>query len=144
MIKIKRKIYLDKIIRVMKNEYPLFKNLKDYGFYNELSEDELNYIFSNIFKQSVRVVEYIIYNDDGKRIYYEEPNGYWVKWDFDENGNMIYYEFSDGFWIKSKYDDYHNEIYFENSEGYWTKYEYDNNHNEIYYENSDGEIMDNR
>lgn len=144
MYKIKRKIYLDKIIRVMKNGYPLFHNLKDYGFYNELSEDELNYIFSNIFQQSVRVVEYIIYNENGNQIYIEYSDGKWTKREYDENGNQIYYEFSDGFWIKSKYDDNNNEIYFENSDGYWNKYEYDDNGKEIYIETSEGEIMDNR
>ena len=144
MDKIKRKIYIDKIIKVMKNDYPLFHNLKLYGFYDQLSNVEMDYVFSGVFEQPVRVVEYIIYNDEGKRIYYEDSTGYWEKNKYDENGNMIYYEFSDGFWIKSKYDENGNEIYFENSEGYWTKYEYDNNHNEIYYETSDGEIEDKR
>ncbi len=50
------KIYLDKIIKVIKNDYPLFKNLRDYGF--KLSEDELNYVLSKIFQQPVRIEVY--------------------------------------------------------------------------------------
>ncbi len=78
------KIYLDKIIKVIKNDYPLFKNLRDYGF--KLSEDELNYVLSNIFQQPVRVEVYGyqtigigIYNQNGDMRYFEYPNGLWVK-----------------------------------------------------------------
>jgi len=43
-----RQMYLDKIIQVMKNDYPIFKNLIDYGFYEQLSEDELNYVLRRL------------------------------------------------------------------------------------------------
>jgi len=62
----------------------------------------------------------------------------------DEKGNHIYYENSNGLWFKSEYDSNNNRIYYENSDGYWSKYEYDTNGNQIYFENSTGNIIDNR
>ena len=161
----RRQMFIDKIIQVMNNDFPLIKNLKDYGFYEQLSEDELNYVFSGIFGQPVRYRYGGIIDKNGKEIYYEssigewrkteyddrgnkiyEENSYgeWEKYEYDENGNQIYYEFSDGYWEKSEYDDNGNEIYYEDSEGNWEKREYDENGNEIYYENSDGILRDNR
>jgi hypothetical protein len=35
----------------------------------------------------------------------------------DNNGNEIYYENSDGYWKKREYDDKGNRIYYENSDG---------------------------
>ena len=120
MDKIKRKIYLDKIIEVMKNDFPLLKNMELYGFYEQLSRDELNYVFSEIFEQPVKKYINNIIN---------------------ENGNVIYRE-SNGYWEKYKYDEYGNKIYSVNSNGDWKKWEYDENGNMLYYEDSDGEIMD--
>ncbi len=117
------KIYLDKIIKVMKNDYPLFKNMKSYGFYDQLSEDELNYVLSNIFQQPVIIEGNTIYDQNNNRIYYETSDGYWYKYEYDENGNIIYYE---------------------TYNGYWYKFEYDNNGNIIYREDSNGEIINNR
>jgi hypothetical protein len=37
--------------------------------------------------------------------------------EFDSNGKEIYYENSDGFWIKREYDSNHNRIYYEDSYG---------------------------
>jgi hypothetical protein len=37
---------------------------------------------------------------------------------YDTNGNRIYFENSDGYWVKYDYDSNCNEIYFENSTGY--------------------------
>ena len=62
----------------------------------------------------------------------------------DDNGNEIYYENSDGFWRKQKFDEKGNSIYYENSVGYWSKSKYDEKGNEIYYENSDGQVIDRR
>ena len=116
-------MYLNKIIKVMKNDFPVIKNLKLYGFYEQLSEEELIYVFSGIFEQPV--------TKQGKYIY-------------SQNGNEIYIENSYGIWIKSEYDNNGNEIYHENSNGDWIKREYDDNGNEIYYEDSNGYIEDNR
>jgi len=61
-----------------------------------------------------------------------------------KQGKKIYWENSIGFWIKSEYDSKGKEIYWENSDGDWSKREYDSNNKEIYWENSDGNIEDNR
>ena len=62
----------------------------------------------------------------------------------DKNGNRIYYENSNGYWYKYERDKNGNEIYCENSRGFWSKRERDKNGNVIYYETSDGTIEDNR
>jgi len=120
--------YLNRIIEVMKNDFPLYKNLKLYGFTDQLSEEEMNYIFSGIFGEPVRKNFMFV---RGVRIY-------------NKNGDMLYLENSDGYWVKYEYDDNGNIIYFENSDGYWEKKEYDENGNIIYRENSKGKIIDNR
>jgi len=63
----------------------------------------------------------------------------------DKEGRVVYFEDSNNFWVKREYDLNDNYIYHESSSGYWVKREYDySNNNEIYYEDSDGEIMDKR
>lgn len=62
----------------------------------------------------------------------------------DDKGNQIYYEDSSGYWSKCEYDNKNNEIYYETSSGYWSKREYDDRSNTIYYEDSDGTISCNR
>lgn len=37
-----------------------------------------------------------INNKNGKRIYFENSDGYWAKWEYDSQGNKIYFEDSDG------------------------------------------------
>ena len=132
----RRQEFLNKIIKVMKNDFPLFKNMKDYGFYEQLSQEELNYVFSEIFDQPVEYDENgIIFNEKGYSIYYEESdNGYWYKREYDENNKEIYYESSEGYWVKREYDDYGNLIYYGDSDGEWTKRKYDKNGNMIYKE----------
>ncbi len=134
--------FLNKIIKVIKNDYPLFKNMESYGF--NLSEEELNYVFSGVFGEPVTRKGSRIYNQNGNQIYREDPNGYWEKREYDDNGNRIYFEDSDGNWYKYEYDDNSNKIYFEDSDGSWVKYEYDGNGNRIYIETSYGYIKDNR
>ena len=76
-----------------------------------------------------------------------------INWDFkangkleikDKNGKCIYYELSDGFWVKWEHDSQGYVMYYEDSTGYWSKREYDSQGNLIYYEASDGLIIDNR
>ena len=117
MDKIKRKIYLDKIIKVMKNDFPLFKNMRDYGFYDQLLTREINYILSGIFGKPVRVGGLKIYDEYGYIIYHEDSNGYWIKYEYDEYGKLIYKEWDDGFWKKWGYDNRGNRIYYEDSDG---------------------------
>jgi len=137
-------MYLNKIAEVIKNDYPLIKNLKLYGFYYQLSEDELNYVFSGIFGKPVRLNNNEIYDKNRNLIYSEDFEGEWYKREYDENGNLIYYEDGDGYWEKYEYDENGRNIYYEHSDGYWYKYEYDENGNQIYSENSDGLIRDYR
>ena len=124
----RRQEYLNKIIKVMKNDFPLFKNMKLYGFWDQLSEDELYYVLSGVFGKPVR------YSDDRIGILLI----------YDEYENEIYSEDSDGYWWKKEYDENNNLIYSENSYGYWFKKEYDENGNILYKEYSDGVIVYNR
>ena len=145
----REQMYLNKIIHVMKNDFPLFKNMKDYGFYEQLSEEELNYVFSEIFGKPVRysddrISDVRIYDENGNKIYHENSYDEWYKYEYDENGNIIYLEGYDGVWEKKEYDNNGNVIYYENSEGYWIKKEYNENGDLIYHENSTGYISDRR
>ena len=74
-----------------------------------------------------------LYDSNGKIIYFENSDGYWVKREYDSNGKEIYFENSTGHWVKREYDTNGKIIYYENSDG-----------KEIYYENSNGIILDNR
>jgi hypothetical protein len=134
----RRQMYLDKIIQVINNDYPLFKNMELYGFKEQLSEEELNYVLSGIFGEPVTLDGQNIYNQNGNQIYWEQSNGTWGKKEYDENGNKIYYENSYGYWEKKEYDENGNIIYHEDSYGYWEKKEYDENGNIIYRETSNG------
>ena len=136
--------FLNKIILLMKDDYPLIKKLKDNGFYNDLSEKEFNYVLSGIFGEPVKLKRKYIYNQNGNKIYHEHSDGYWEKYEYDDNGNKTYYERSNGNWIKQEYDENDCLIYREYSWGLWEKFEYDENGNEIYHEDSNGYIVDNR
>jgi len=74
----KRQMYLDKIINFMRNDFPLFKNIKNYVFYDQLSKDELNYVLSGVFGRKVEIVP----------SYYTQI--------LDESGNLLYLEVEDG------------------------------------------------
>ena len=140
----RRQMFIDKIIQVMNNDFPLIKNLKDYGFYEQLSEDELNYVFSGIFGQPVRYRYGGIIDKNGKEIYYESSIGEWRKTEYDDRGNKIYEENSYGEWEKSEFDENNNRTYLEYFDGFWVKTIYDEYNNIVYSENSYGEILDNR
>jgi len=45
---------------------------------------------------NVKDFPFIIKDDNGKRTYYEDSTGYWIKREYDKEGNEIYYENSDG------------------------------------------------
>jgi hypothetical protein len=62
----------------------------------------------------------------------------------DNNGNMVYWENSNWYWCRKEYDSNGNMVYWENSNWYWEKYEYDSNGNRIYFAKSNGYIIDNR
>jgi len=120
-------------------ELPYFKNMEEnYG----LSEKEYPLVLSKLFNQSVTIKGDRVYGTNGNKIYFEDSNGDWAKYEYDTNGNKIYYEYSNGYWNKREYDTNGKLIYSEYSNGSWTKYGYDDNGNEIYYEDSDGVIID--
>jgi len=139
-----REEFLNKIIKLMKNDFPLFKNLREYGLYNQLSEDDLKYIFSGIFGEPITIMGRTLMDKNRKVLYYEDYDGVWEKREHDEYGRRTYKESSNGEWKKYEYDENGNLIYYEKFNGYWYKKEYDERNNEIYYENSRGEIRDNR
>jgi len=85
-----------------------------------------------------------LYDSNGKRTYFEDSDGYWVKYEYNSNGNQTYYETSNGYWYKYEYDTNGNETYYEDSNEFWSKSEYDSNGKETYSEDSDGTIIDNR
>ena len=85
------------------------------------------------YNQNFNVVEYIEsdfngnnlsitkFDDLGRIIYIEYPNGDWFIYGYDEYGNQNYQENSNGYWNKHTFDKYENRTYFEQSSGYWQK-----------------------
>ena len=161
----RRQMFLDKIINFMRNDFPFFKNMTDYGFNDTLSDDEYRYIFKKIFGETARRRGNKLFNKNNDELYYENSYGDWEKSEFDENGNELYFENSkgewekkeynengrviynedsDGIWVKREYDDYGNLIYEESDNGYWMKREYNENGDILYFENSHGHSFDNR
>lgn len=76
-----------------------------------------------------------------------------INWDFEKNGvlkiqnknfQFLYYELPNGWWAKTEYDLNGNELYHNDSNGFWVKREYDSQGNQIYYESSNGTIIDKR
>ncbi len=157
------------------NGGPYFKILNHF----DLSEDVLNYVSSEVFGQIVNlessynhinnITIYNVIDKNRNLLYYEHPNGYWVKYQYNENGLKTYTEDSKGGWYKTDYvydmnqnmiesitmdkyglfekttyDENGNVIYYEDGDGYWEKYGFDENGNNIYYEDSDGVIIDKR
>jgi len=110
--------YYSKLINVL--QPPYFRNLESIG----IDKDQWETIFSKLYGEPVNIDEYNnIKNESGETFYQEDPDGFWVKYEYNSNGN---------------------ETYHENSDGFWEKWEYDNNGNRIYFENSNGEIIDKR
>jgi hypothetical protein len=85
---------------------------------------------------------YIIKDEKGNRVYFEEADGYWYKSEYNANCKETYYENSIGFWRKAEYNAIGKVIYYANSGGTWYKKEYDDSGNVIYYEDYEGTIID--
>ena len=136
----RRQMYLDKIVQVMKNDFPFFENMELYGFNDTLSDDEYRYIFKKIFGETAIRRGYKLFNKYGKELYFEDlDDGYWRKSEYNDNGNEIYWKDSDGGWGIYEYDENGNKKYYENDKGEWEKIEYDKNNNKKYYENYRGQ-----
>ena len=130
--------YINYIVNEL--ETPFFINMRDnYG----LKDNEYSLVLSKVFNQPVTIRDNSVNDTNGNKIYYEESNGYWVKYEYDNQGNIIYSEYSDGYWVKYEYDNQGNIIYSEYSDGEWFKYKYDTNGNLNYREDSNGDIIDN-
>jgi hypothetical protein len=72
-------------------------------------------------KNGITEFPYIIRDECGKLIYYEDSTGYWTEREFDSNGNLTYCENSDGNWLKRQYDSNGNLIRYESSNGLFYK-----------------------
>jgi|688.fasta_scaffold250943_2 hypothetical protein len=119
--------YLEKVSRILlQSEPPYFKMMKDHYGVTDLKDqyEVLHYIYGNDIRIyfGFNTIYISRGNNDRNKIYQEESDGYWTKWEYDSDGFMIYFE----------------DIY------KWWKSEYDENGNETYYENSDGTIRDKR
>ena len=89
------------------------------------------------FKQS--------YDSNGNMVYYENFEGIWAVWEYNEKRQITRWYNYNGKWEIYEYDHRGNHIYFEDSEGCWVKKEYDKDNYEIYKETSSkGIIMDER
>jgi YD repeat-containing protein len=77
---------------------PHFKILNHF----DLSDDELIYIFSEIFGEPVTydyneiIKAYRLFNQNGKIIYRENYDGWWAKFKYNEIGYLISWEDADG------------------------------------------------
>jgi YD repeat-containing protein len=76
------------------------------------------------------------YDQNGNQTSYEDSSGNWEKFEYDQNGNQTSYLDNRGKWEKSEYDQNGKRIYRHDSDGKWEKSEYDQNGNKTYYENS--------
>ena len=92
----------------------------------------------------VKTFPFKINDENGKEIYSEYSNGYWLRSEYNSNGKNIYFENSDGYWSKHEYNSDGKEIHWETSNGAWIKREFDCNGNRIFYEDSNGIVYDNR
>jgi lactam utilization protein B len=66
---------------------------------------------------NIKEFPFKINDHDGNIIYYETPNRYWSKREYDSNGNQTHYETSNGFWENREYDSNGNLIYYKDSNG---------------------------
>jgi hypothetical protein len=132
--------YLEKVKGII--EPPYFYNMEEH--YGVTEENDQLEVMKYIYGNDIRIQNTTIFNNNGKRIYYENTTGFWRKWEYDSIGRLIYLEDVDGGWEIYEYDNIGNQIYIEKSNGFWVKYGYDINSNLTYLENSDGHIVGNR
>jgi len=50
----------------------------------------------------VKAFPFIVNDDKGNIIYYEDSDGYWTKYEYDKKGNEVYYEDSKGIIIDKR------------------------------------------
>ena len=67
--------------------------------------------------------DFVLYNKEGNRVYFEASKGCWLRWEHDSKANITFLESSNsssgsyfnGSWIKSEYDQTGKEVYREDS-----------------------------
>ena len=107
--------YINDSLNSGKINPPYFKNLESYG----LADNEILEHLSNFFNGKVNLTKQEIRNKMNRVMYWEAPDGWWEKINYDENGNKIYSEVIGGHWKKWQYDEMGNLIYTEDSNGEW-------------------------
>ena len=117
------KITLNQLIekKVCASEIQIFKvgNWENYDF----GSKEI------VIKNNTDVIDYLIWLGDNFKIpnfkiKYEDSNGYWKKYEYNEKGLKIKYEDSYGLWGKYEYNEKGLKTKYETSMGTCEKYEY--------------------
>ena len=127
----RRQMYLNNIIKVMKDDYPIIKNLKDYGFWEVLTKDEISIIYNgkvknaNYYKTITFKYNYI--NDMQSRaervtgvngwvmVKYKPVSSYWYKGNDNLQGNFVMNGASrleDEEWSIAWDDNHYNQVLF--------------------------------
>ena len=78
------------------------------------------------------------YDDKGKVLTYKDSDGFSSETTYDDKGNQLTFKNSYGYWSEYTYDDKGNTLTFKNSAGYWVESTYDDKGNELTYKDSDG------
>ena len=77
--------FINKIILLLKDDFPIFKNLKKYGLYNQLSKEELIAILKGLlgdglvhdFRIEYGFERFIVFNKNNDSVYKEYYDGDW-------------------------------------------------------------------
>ena len=93
-------------------------------------------------KLRIKKFPFIIHNEDGKELYYEDSEGYWFKREYDSENRLTYYQDSCGSWQKKERNPSGQISCYEDSSGYWYKKEFDANNQTIYFEDSSGHSVE--
>ena len=81
----KQEMFLNRVILLMKDDFPIFKNLQDYGLYSQLSKEEIIFILKGLlgdglvydFRVEYGFKKYEVYNINNKPTYIEYYDGDW-------------------------------------------------------------------
>jgi hypothetical protein len=87
---------------------------------------------------------FIIKNERGQEIYYENSKGIWWKEEFNEQGKSIFFLSSEGVWSKNQWNEQGKNTRFENHTGHWRISEYNEQGEEIFCEDKSGIFFDHR
>ncbi len=141
---------------------PFFIDLTNMGFTDKKTQEKILSIFFGEPVYIGSLGDEVLTMKDDSPIYYEDEDGYWEIWVWD-NDNVVYKEYPNGDYLKKvyydngnvlehvalengklfkyRYDQNGNQIYYEN-DGYWIVSEFNSNNKLVYREKSDGEVYD--